>query len=150
MTISEHIVMTEATFIQTAEIRNIKNTPDLDSIRNMKRLAEKVFEPMRNHFGVPIKVSSFFRSIQLNKAVGGSANSQHCIGQAMDISVQTHQVSNADLFNFIRDNLEFDQLIWEFGDDDCPEWVHVSYSDQNRLQIFRSVKSEDKTVYSTL
>jgi len=147
MNISKHITYEEATFSQTAQRKSIDNTPNEDQISNMRLLAENVFEPMREYFGVPIRVNSFFRSARLNEAVGGSPTSQHCKGEAIDISVVRQEITNADLFRFIQNNRYFDQLIWEFGDDDNPEWVHVSYCEKNRGEVLRSVRQGGKVVY---
>jgi hypothetical protein len=110
-----------------------------------------VFEKIREHFGVPIHISSGYRSKELNKAVGGSATSQHCSGEAIDIDMDgsANGVTNAQVFNFIKDNIEFDQLIWEFGSDTNPDWVHVSYEStgKQRKQILKAVKSSGKTAY---
>jgi len=132
--ISKHITYAEATSSQTATRKKIDNTPDADQLSNMKLVAEKCFEPVREHFG-PVRVSSFFRSATLNKAVGGATNSQHKKGEAIDMQ-GTGEVTNAMIFNFIKNNLEFDQLIWEFGTNENPAWVHVSFSKiKNRKQI---------------
>lgn len=135
--ISEHITLAEAIKSQTAIRKGIDNTPNSDQIAAMKLVAEKVFEPIRNHFGVPIGVSSFFRSQKLNKAIGGAASSQHTKGEAIDIDGDIFGgVSNRAIFDFVRLNLEWDQLIWEYGDSYNPSWVHVSYKAiGNRRQI---------------
>lgn len=137
MNISKHISLIEATKSQTATRRKINNDPDPDTIARMIITAEAVFEPVREHFGVPIAISSFYRCDALNKAVGGSKTSQHVKGEAIDIDGQIlGKVTNKEIFNFIKDNLEFDQLIWEFGTLQEPAWVHVSYRSQgNRKQI---------------
>ena len=151
MIISEHISFSEATFSETAERHGISNLPNLKEIFNMRKLADRVFEPLRAHIGHPIRINSFYRSIELNRKVGGSATSQHCRGQAMDISKCINCYTDADLFRFIRDNLEFDQLIWEFGTDEEPDWVHVSYNEgQNRRQVLRSVIQAGKTIYQKI
>jgi len=118
--ISEHISIKEATRSNTAERLGIDNFPDSPTLANMQALAENVFEPLRKHFGHPIYITSFYRSSELNKAIGGSSKSQHCKGQAIDIDDVIGSSTNADFFNYIKDNLEFDQLIWEFGNDDNP------------------------------
>lgn len=115
----------------------------------MQALAENVFEPLREHFGHPIYITSFYRSPELNKAIGGSPRSQHCKGQAIDIDDVIGSSTNADFFNYIKDNLEFDQLIWEFGNNDSPNWVHVSYNtDNNRGNILKASKENGKTKYT--
>jgi len=148
MTISDHISFLEATYSQTAEIHNIRNLPDLDQLHAMKALALNVFEPLRKYIGKPIRINSMYRSSILNAKVGGSTTSQHCKGEAMDISSMDASYSNADLFHYIRDHLPFDQLIWEFGDYHNPQWVHVSYAEgKNRYKVMKSVKRNNKTVY---
>ena len=138
MRISEHVSYSEAIRSNTAKRKGIDNTPNENQIWNMQLLCEKVFEPLRECIGEPIRISSMFRSVNLNRAIGGSKTSQHCKGEAMDIQGM-NGVSNAALYYFIRDNLEFDQLIWEFGTDENPDWVHVSFTDSkpNRKQTLR-------------
>jgi hypothetical protein len=123
--------------------------PTGEHIANFMLLAEKIFEPIREHFGVPIHISSGYRSKELNAKIGGSATSQHCKGQAVDIDMDnsTNGVTNADVFNFIKDNLPFDQLIWEFGNEDNPDWVHVSYVPNGRKQILKAFKMNGATKY---
>lgn len=134
--ISKHISYAEATVSQTATRKGIVNIPNAEQLANMKLVAENCFEPVREIFG-PTRVSSFFRCIKLNKAVGGVATSQHCKGEAIDMQ-GTGNVTNAMIFNWIKDNLEFDQLIWEYGNNDNPAWVHVSFSkNKNRKQVIR-------------
>ena len=132
--ISKHISYKEGTNSVTAIRRGIDNTPNDKQLDNMVLLAEKVFEPLRVWVGGPIKINSFFRCPQLNKAIGGSPKSQHCHGQAIDIDDTYGKVANSEMYNYIKNNLDFDQMIWEFGDDDNPAWVHVSYvsEDENR------------------
>ena len=143
--ISEHITYTEATVSNKAKQLGISNTPNEKELRAMKLLAEKVFEPLRKWYGKPIQVTSFFRSAKINKAIGGSATSQHSLGQAIDIDTTS---DNRKLFDYIKDNLVFDQLIWEYGNDSAPDWVHVSYSEvRNRKQVLRATKSGYITAY---
>lgn len=126
--ISEHITYTEATYSPTAEARVIDNTPTAAELANMKFLAAKVFEPLRAASGVPIRITSFFRTAALNQAVGGSRTSDHVLGRAMDLQTMNPELySNADIFRFIKTNLDFHQLIHEYGSDEEPAWVHVSY-----------------------
>lgn len=147
--ISKHISIKEATRSNTAERLGIDNFPDSPTLVNMQALAENVFEPLRKHFGHPIYITSFYRSPELNKAIGGSPRSQHCKGQAIDIDDVIGSSTNADFFNYIKDNLEFDQLIWEFGNNDSPNWVHVSYNtDNNRGNILKASKENGKTKYT--
>ena len=134
--ISKYISYKEAITSQTATRNKIENTPNELELVCMQLVGLRVFDVVREHFNVPIRVSSFFRSLALNKAVGGSKTSQHVKGQAIDMQ-GSGKVSNKMIFDYIKDNLDFDQLIWEFGTDKNPAWVHVSYvsKDKNRKQI---------------
>lgn len=148
MNISEHISIKEALRSNTAKRLDIDNTPDEYTIETMKITAEHIFEPLRNKFNEPIYISSFYRSPELNKAIGGSVKSQHCKGEAIDIDDVYSKASNADFFNYIKDKLEFDQLIWEFGNDENPDWVHVSYRlGNNRMRILKAIKENGRTKY---
>ncbi len=137
--ISAHISYNEATRSATAKKHGISNDPGPTELKNMKIVAEKVFEPMRNHFGRPITISSFYRSPELNKLVKGSPTSDHMSGHAIDIDVDgLDGITNAQIFYYIKDNLQFDQLIWEKGNSSNPSWVHVSYKEgANRNQVLR-------------
>ena len=150
--ISKHISDKEGTYSITAIRRGIDNTPDEKQLQNMQLLADRVFEPLRVWVGKPIKVNSFFRSTKLNKAIGGSSKSQHCHGQAIDIDDSYGHVTNAEMFEYIKEHLDFDQLIWEFGNDDNPNWVHVSYvsESENRNRCLRAYKYNGKTKYSII
>lgn len=150
MKISNHLSLAEVTRSETAKRKGISNTPTAEHLENFKILAENVFEKIRAHFGVPIHISSGYRSKELNDAIGGSQTSQHSKGQAIDIDMDgsSSGVTNADVYNFIKDNLEFDQLIWEFGTDKNPDWVHVSYvNGPNRKQKLKAVRTNGKTSY---
>lgn len=151
MQISKHLSLAEVSRSETAKRKGINNTPSGEHLENFKKLAENIFEPIREHFGVPIHISSGYRSKELNSAIGGSATSQHCSGEAIDIDMDgsASGVTNAQVFNFIKDNLQFDQLINEFPKDGNPDWVHVSYNSKGkqRGQILKAVKSNGKTVY---
>jgi len=152
MQLSKHLSLAEVSRSETAKRKGIDNTPSGEHLENFKVLAEKIFEPIREHFAVPIHISSGYRSKALNSAIGGSATSQHCSGEAIDIDMDgsAHGVTNAQVFNYIKDNLEFDQLIWEFGTDTAPDWVHVSYNNggKQRKQILKAVKAGGKTSYA--
>jgi len=146
--ISDNISLKEAVRSNTAERMGINNMPDNETLVTMQITAQHVFEPVRNHFNEPIYISSFYRCHELNTAIGGSAKSQHCLGEAIDIDDVYSKATNADFFNYIKDHLEFDQLIWEFGDDTNPAWVHVSYRlGNNRMRILKAVKENGKTQY---
>ena len=150
--ISKHISYKEATFSQTATRKEIDNTPSADVLERMKAVAENVFEPLRAYVGGPIKINSFYRSINLNVAIGGAKSSQHTRGEAIDIDDTFGHMSNKDMFAFIKDELDFDQLIWEFGDDENPAWIHVSYMSpkNNRRRMLKAEKVKGKTVYSIM
>lgn len=150
MQLSEHLTLAEVTKSQTATRLGIDNDPDAHQLAALKAIAEHIFEPVRNHFGVPIGISSGLRSKALNQAIGGSSRSQHCHGQALDIDADIYgNITNADIFHYIKNHLDFDQLIWEFGDDNNPAWVHVSFTDDdtNRGQTLRAIKENGKTKY---
>ena len=150
--ISDHISYKEATFSQTATRKDIDNTPSEEVLQRMKTVADNIFEPLRAHVGGPIKINSFYRSIMLNTAIGGSKSSQHTRGEAIDIDDTLGCMSNKDMFTFIKDELDFDQLIWEFGDDENPAWVHVSYvsPENNRRRILKASKVNGKTTYNVM
>ena len=150
--ISKHISDREGVYSITATRRGLDNTPDAEQLLNMKLLAEKVFEPLREWGGGPIRINSFFRGPELNTAIGGSNKSQHCKGQAMDIDDGGCNKTNAQMYKFIKDELEFDQMIWEFGDDDNPNWVHVSYvsEEDNRNRCLKAYKDKGKTKYMVI
>ena len=149
MQISKHLSLAEVSRSETAKRRGINNTPSGEHLENFKKLAENIFEPIREHFKVPIIISSGYRSKELNSAIGGSSTSQHCQGEAIDIDMDGTSITNAQIFHFIKDNLNFDQMIWEFGTDKNPDWVHVSYEStgKQRKQILKAVKSGGKTSY---
>ena len=153
MKISDHITYAEAIHSQTAKRKGIDNTPNPNQIEAMKLLAEKVFEPLREWVGGPIKVNSFFRSPELNTKIGGSKTSQHCKGQAIDIDDVYGYKTNSDMYHWIKENLSFDQMIWEFGTDTQPNWVHVSYvsEENNRNRCLKAYKDDmGRTKYITI
>lgn len=137
MNISKHISLNEATRSQTATRKGIKNIPNEVQLEAMKLVAETCFEPIRNHFGVPLTISSFFRCEALNVAVGGSKTSQHCKGEAIDIDADGSSITNKQVFEWAKANLKFDQLINEYPDEaGNPAWVHISFSKHgNRNQV---------------
>lgn len=143
MTISKHLELSELIRSESAKRLGVSNMPTAEHIENLKLLAEKVFEPIREHFKVPIRISSGYRSPMLNKAIGGATVSQHSVGQAIDIDMDGTDIKNSDIFAFIKNNLDFDQLINEFD----YSWVHVSYAKKNRKEILIASKINGKTVY---
>lgn len=129
--ISKHISYTEATHSPTATKLGINNNPDKAQLEAMQLVAEKCFEPLRTWYNKPIKINSFFRSDLLNRAVKGSLTSQHKKGEAIDLDAGSRE-ENKKLFDWIKANLDFDQVINEYN----YSWVHVSYSKvKNRKQI---------------
>jgi len=146
--ISEHISYKEATKSNTATRLGIRNTPNPAQLGNMKRLAQAIFEPLRLFVGGPIRINSFFRSTKLNTAVGGSKTSSHIAikGAAIDIDDTHGYKTNAEMFLYIKAHLDYDQLIWEFGDNNNPDWVHVSYVSQfqNRKEVLRAIRFTDR------
>ena len=150
MKISPNLNLAEITRSDTAKRHGIDNTPTAEHLENFKLLAEKVFEPIREHFKTPIFISSGYRSKELNAFIKGSSSSQHCTGQAIDIDMDgsNGEVTNRMVFDFIKNKLDFDQLIWEMGTDFNPDWVHVSYvKGKNRKQKLKAVRSGGKTTY---
>jgi hypothetical protein len=149
MQLSKNLALSEVTRSETAKRKGISNMPTPEHIENFKKLAENVFQPIRDHFGVPIRISSGYRSKELNTAIGGSLSSQHCSGEAIDIDMDGTSITNAQIFHFIKDNLLWDQLIWEFGTDKNPDWVHVSYEStgKQRKQILVAKRVGGKTTY---
>lgn len=149
MKLSAHFALAEFTRSESAKRHGVSNEPTAEHLENLKVLCEKVLEPIRIKFG-PINISSGYRSKALNHYIGGSLKSQHCEAKAADIDQDGMSgATNTEIFNFIKDSLDFDQLIWEFGDNNKPDWVHVSYNKgANRKQVLRALKVNGKTVYA--
>jgi len=152
MRISKHISLREATHSATAKRRGIENTPNEEQLDAMYKVAEFIFEPLRLYVGGAIKINSFFRSPKVNKAIGGVSSSQHCKGQAIDIDDVFGYKTNAEMYNWIKENLDFDQMIWEFGTDMNPNWVHISYvsEEDNRNRCLKAYKDDRKTKYKVI
>ena len=150
--ISKHITYKEAVRSNTALRLNINNIPNDYEISNMVGIASNVFEPLREYVGGPIRINSFYRCEELNRAIGGSSRSQHCQGRAIDLDDTFGYKTNAEMFNYIKNNLNFDQLIWEFGDDTNPDWIHVSYihPDENRKRCLRAERINGRTSYRVI
>jgi len=144
MKLSEHLDLIEVTRSDYAKRNGINNMPNPEYTENLIELAQKIFEPIRKHFNKPIHVSSGFRSKILNQKIGGAKNSQHTKGQALDID-QGNRKENMEIFDFIKNNLPFDQLINEFGYD----WIHVSYNTDGRQrgEVLDAIKEGGKTKY---
>ena len=151
MKLTKNLSLQEMLKSRTATRLGLSNSPNEEHIKNMQALAENIFQPLRDYFGVPIHISSGYRSEALNKAIGGSKSSQHCKGEAMDIDRDGYsQPDNAQIFEYIKKNLDFDQMIWEFGTQKNPEWVHVSHKrdGKNRAELLVAYKtSYGKTKY---
>lgn len=128
MRLSRNLTLIEGIRSATAKNYNISNIPSEKHMLNMFILANNCFQPIRDYFDNPIYVSSFYRSEELNVKVGGSKNSDHTKGCAIDLDADVFGgLDNKDIFNFVKENLDFKLLIWEFGDDFDPDWVHISY-----------------------
>ena len=148
MNLSANFSLKELTKSDTATRLGIDNTPDDETIDNLKTLCDKVLQPVREHFGKSVTVNSGYRSPESNAAVGGSKTSDHCKGQAADIEIAG--VANAELAQWIMDNLDYTQLILEFYTQGIPDsgWVHVSYDPNNlKKQELTAVKVAGKTQY---
>lgn len=146
--ISKHITYKEGIVSATGTRLGIDNTPPPEILTTMKITAEKLFEPMREYFGQPIRIISFYRCPALNKAVGGAKNSSHMDGEAIDVQ-GVGDVTNAAIFRYFKEIFpRFQQCIWEFGTDNEPDWVHISYKEgDNRREFLRAKKVNGKTVY---
>ena len=145
MRLSQNFTLAEMIKSQTAERKGINNNPNEDNIENLQRLCEHILQPVREHYGKVVSVSSGFRSPELCVAIGSSVNSQHASGQAADFEI--YGVSNKELADYIADNLDFDQLILEYWKPEEPNsgWVHCSYknSESNRKEYLRAIKGSD-------
>jgi hypothetical protein len=148
MNLSPNFSLKELTKSDTATRLGIDNTPNEETIDNLKTLCDKVLQPVREHFGKSVTINSGYRSPESNAAVGGSKTSDHCKGQAADIEIDG--VPNPELAQWIMDNLEYTQLILEFYTQGIPDsgWVHVSYDPNNlKKQELTAVKVAGKTQY---
>ena len=152
MKLTENFTLAELTKSETAEKNNIDNTPDAEQVECLKQLCENILQPLRDDFQKPLVISSGFRSKKLSLLVGSKTTSQHCKGQAIDVDDTFGFKTNAEMFEWIRENLEFDQMIWEFGDDKNPDWIHVSYVGKisNRNKCLKAYKENGKTKYTTI
>ena len=148
MQLTNNFSLAEMVKSETALRHDMDNTPGEAEIENLKRLAEQVLQPVRDHFAKGVKVNSGFRHPEVNAKVGGSKTSDHCKGQAADIEIPG--VPNAELAQWIKENLDFTQVILEFYTPGIPDsgWVHVSYDPQNlKKQVLTATKKDGKTVY---
>lgn len=148
MKLSTNLTLAEAIKSQQAIRKGLFNNPNADQVEALKAVAVNIFQRVRDHFGKPIMVTSGFRSVAVNASIGGSGSSQHCKGEALDIDGDIYgKPTNREIFYYIKDNLEFDQLIWEYGDASNPAWVHASYKrpslgSANRNQVLRCYRDE--------
>lgn len=147
--ISKYVDYSEVTKSNQATALKLANIPNATQLHNLQLVCTNVFDKIREHFGKPIGISSGFRSVELNAKIGGSKTSQHCEGKALDIDGDIFGgITNKEIFVYIKENCIFDQLIWEFGSENCPDWVHVSFNEgKNRKQVLRGLKSGGKTIY---
>jgi hypothetical protein len=149
--VSKHISYADAIRSDMAKRKGLLNYFTPEQLDRMKVLAEKIYEPLVEHFQVFIYISSFFRTAAVNKLIGGAKKSQHLAndGSAIDLDVDGKDyITNKEIFDYIKDHLEFDQLIWEYGDDINPGWVHVSYNEgKNRKEILTMVIKDGKKYY---
>ena len=149
--ISKHISYHEGTYSRTGERLDLDNTPNNLQLKCMKEVAENLFEPLREWVGGPIKINSFFRGEPVNTAIGGSTRSQHMKGQAIDIDDTFGHKTNAEMYHYIKDNLDFDQMIWEFGTDKNPNWLHISWvshrPNRKKLTIAKKVNGRTKYIH---
>lgn len=152
MKLTSNLSLAEVTKSATAIRKGIANTPTATHLIALKEVSKNIFQPCREHFGKPLAVTSGYRSEELNEAINGSKRSQHSKGEALDLDADVFGgFSNAELFNYIKNNLDFDQLIWEFGNNNNPAWVHCSYKTQgNRNEVLIAVKTNNKTTYRRL
>ena len=147
--ISKYVSYKEVVYSRTAIRKDLDNTPTTDHLANAILISQNLFDPLREWVEGPLKINSFFRSLELNRAIGGSKTSQHMKGEAIDIDDNYGHKTNLEVFNHIKDNMDFDQLINEFPDKDGnPSWIHVSYKKKgNRGQVLKAVKEKGKTKY---
>lgn len=149
MKISNYITLEQACKSETAIRKGIENVPNAEQLEAMKLLCEKVYDPLCKTIGRALPITSFFRSVKLNKAIGGSSTSQHCKGEAIDIDCDGTSISNKTIFELLKSEFEFDQLIKEYPDENGnPSWVHVSFSKNgNRGSVLKAIKVGGKTKY---
>ena len=151
MKLSKNLTLKECLRSKTAKRLGIDNTPEDETvIKNLEKVARFIFQPLRDAFGCPIYVSSGYRCPDLNRAIGGSKRSQHMEGRALDLDADVYEnCTNAQIFNWIKNNLDFDQIVWEFGTEDNPDWVHVSYvsEDDNRNRCLVAKRDSKGKVY---
>ncbi len=147
MNLSKNLTLAEMVRSESAKRHNINNQPTAQHLENMRYLAEKIFQPIRDHFGFKILISSGYRSAALNAKIGGSNSSFHSKGCAIDIDNDNTLITNKQIFEFIKENLEFTELIWEKGSDTNPAWVHVAIV-KGREKEKEILKTKDGKTYT--
>ena len=151
MELSKSFTLNELIKSQEATRLGIENIPNKEHVENLKILCEKILQPLKDYYGLPVSISSGYRSIALCEAIGSSAKSQHTKGQAADFEI--FGLANKEVADFIVQNLEYDQCILEFWNENEPNsgWVHCSYSiNGNRKQYLKAQKVNGKIVYSPM
>ena len=140
--LSEHFSKHEAIGSPTAEKYGIKNEPSKDQWKRIQTLIDELLEPVRVELDSSIKVNSIFRSQKLNERIKGAGSSQHLANNGAAADIECPKLGNKKLFDLIKNNYSFDQLIWEYGDNLEPDWIHVSFvsKEKNRNQILKCVK----------
>ena len=143
---TKHFTLDELTRSATAARKGIDNNPDQEVEGNLLALCENILEPIRKYLGQPLRITSGYRSAKLNRVLGGARRSQHVEGEAADITCQGR---NAEVFSYALKALDYDQLIWEFGTADEPQWVHVSFNEcNNRNEALIAYRQGRKTLYT--
>ena len=149
--LSEHFSVWEFERSQTAKRLGLNNSMTEEHKENAKALCINILEPLRKHLNMPIKISSGYRGKELNKAINGASTSQHCKGEAVDIDMDGYYgTTNYQIFHWLLNNVDFDQMIYEFGTDTNPDWVHISYSKsktKQRNEVLRAVRTKNGTEY---
>jgi hypothetical protein len=153
MKLTKNFSLEELTRSDTAERKGIDNSPTAEHIHNLAALCENVLQPLRDKLKHSIRVTSGYRSEKLNNAIGGSKTSEHSFGKAADIKLIIDGENKSELLylSILEMGIPFRQMIWEFGDEETPSWVHISFNkDDNKKQTLRAYKEKGKTKYSTI
>lgn len=149
MRLSKNLSLSEVVKSNTAKRLGIDNTPGELHIENLKRVAKNIFQPLRDHFGVAIGISSGYRHPLLNSRIGGAKRSQHTKGEALDIDADMYGgITNTDIFFYVMENLPYDTIIAEYCENGHPAWVHVSYREgKNRGKALIAIREGGRTKY---
>ncbi len=153
MKLTKNFSLEELTRSDTAERKGIDNSPTAEHIHNLAALCENVLQPLRDKVKHSIRVTSGYRSEKLNNAIGGSKTSEHSFGKAADIKLIIDGENKSEILYLaiLEMGIPFRQMIWEFGDEETPSWVHISFNkDDNKKQTLRAYKENNKTKYSTI